>query len=131
LTMGPFKAAPLAVSMKPYRQASGDGLIVLILTDELKIARELHKQASAALKGMVQEARFRLFAGAERRYSESFVELKAFSLRNCRARCADSRTSFGSLSPPAISMISEPWNPLLCNSRKKCSQSISPSPGGR
>jgi hypothetical protein len=35
--MGPFKAAPLAVSMKPYRQASGDGLIVLILIDELKI----------------------------------------------------------------------------------------------
>ena len=76
--MGPVRAAPLAVSMRPYRQASGDGLIVLILTDELKFARELHKQASAALKGMVQEARFRLFAGAERSYSEPFVELKAF-----------------------------------------------------
>ncbi|MGA7393666.1 MAG: universal stress protein [Terrimicrobiaceae bacterium] len=58
-----FKALGTAAQLA---KVCGDGLIVLILADELKIARELQKQASAALKGVRQEARFRLLAGAER-----------------------------------------------------------------
>jgi len=46
-------------------KACGDGLVVLILSDDLKVARQLQEQASIALKGAGREARFRLLAGAE------------------------------------------------------------------
>ena len=46
-------------------KACGDGLVVLILSDDLKVARKLQEQASAALKGTGRQARFRSLAGAE------------------------------------------------------------------